>query len=58
MEQIKTILPNLYSRLENNENIFVAILTPFYGGQGTINVPSWNPEGTQFAYVVYSLEDL
>ena len=31
---------------------------PFYGGQGTINVPSWNPEGTQFAYVVYSLEDL
>jgi len=34
-------------------------LTPeFYGGQGTINVPSWNPEGTKFAYVVYSLVDL
>lgn len=30
----------------------------FYGGQGTINVPSWNPEGTQFAYVRYALEDL
>jgi Tol biopolymer transport system component len=28
---------------------------PFYGGQGTINVPSWNPEGTKFAYVQYEL---
>ena len=33
-------------------------LTPaFYGGQGTINVPSWNPEGTQFLYVAYALID-
>ena len=33
-------------------------LTPaFYGGQGTINVPSWNPEGTKFAYVLYALKD-
>jgi len=30
----------------------------FYGGQGTMNVPSWNPEGTQFAYVRYGLNDL
>jgi TolB protein len=30
----------------------------FYGGQGTINVPSWNPESTKFAYVTYELEDL
>jgi len=29
----------------------------FYGGQGTINVPSWNPEGTQFLYVTYALID-
>jgi len=37
----------------------VTDLTPvFYGGQGTINVPSWNPEGTQFVYVVYSLEEI
>ena len=28
---------------------------PFFGGQGTINVPSWNPEGTKFAYVKYEL---
>jgi len=32
-------------------------LTPaFYGGQGTINVNSWNPTGTKFAYVRYELE--
>lgn len=30
----------------------------FFGGQGTINVPSWNPESTKFAYVGYELEDL
>ncbi|MBN3581000.1 TolB family protein [Algoriphagus aestuarii] len=30
----------------------------FFGGQGTINVPSWNPEGTKFAYVSYRLKDL
>lgn len=30
----------------------------FYGGQGTINVPSWNPEGTKVAYVRYELKDL
>lgn len=29
----------------------------FYGGQGTINVPSWSPDGTRFAYVKYGLED-
>ncbi|MFD3408398.1 transporter [Aquirufa sp. HETE-83D] len=30
----------------------------FYGGQGTINVPSWSPDGQKFAYVRYALEDL
>ncbi|WP_026967158.1 TolB family protein [Algoriphagus terrigena] len=30
----------------------------FYGGQGTINVPSWNAESTKFSYVTYELEDL
>ncbi|MBI2690119.1 MAG: TolB family protein [Acidobacteria bacterium] len=29
------------------------ILTTFFGGQGTINVNSWSPDSSQFAYVVY-----
>jgi len=24
-----------------------------FGGQGTINVTSWSPDGTEFAYVAY-----
>lgn len=32
-------------------------LTPvFYGGQGTINVPSWNAEGTKIAFISYSVK--
>jgi len=27
-----------------------------FGGQGTINVPSWSPDSKHFAYVSYSLE--
>jgi Tol biopolymer transport system component len=29
------------------------ILASFFGGQGTINVPSWSPDSTQIAYVRY-----
>jgi TolB protein len=29
------------------------ILTEFYGGQGTMNVNSWSPDGRQFAFVVF-----
>jgi TolB protein len=32
------------------------ILTRLFGGQGTINVPSWSPDGTQFAFVSYRLK--
>jgi Tol biopolymer transport system component len=31
----------------------VQVLEEFYGGQGTINVNSWSPDSTQFAYVRY-----
>lgn len=45
-------------RLLNIETKKVSDLTSsFFGGQGTINVHSWNPEGTKFAYVSYSLID-
>ncbi|MEP3045593.1 MAG: hypothetical protein ABJL55_06695 [Roseibium sp.] len=29
------------------------VLCSLFGGQGTINVPSWNPDSKQFAYVRY-----
>jgi TolB protein len=28
-----------------------------YGGQGTINVPSWSPDGKQIAFVSYTFAD-
>ena len=32
-------------------------ITPiFTGGQGTINVSSWSPDGTKFAYISYSFQ--
>ena len=31
------------------------VLATFFGGQGTINVNSWSPDSTKFAYVVYDL---
>ena len=29
------------------------VLTRFVGGQGTINVPSWAPDGRSFAFMRY-----
>jgi len=28
----------------------------FYGGQGTINVPSWSPDGKKIAFVSYAVK--
>jgi TolB protein len=33
----------------------ITILAKLFGGQGTINVPSWSPDGTQLAFVSYQL---
>ena len=30
-------------------------LVRLFGGQGTINVPSWSPDSRQFAFVSYEL---
>ena len=30
-------------------------LTTLFGGQGTMNVPSWSPDSRQFAYVTYPM---
>jgi TolB protein len=31
------------------------VLTSLFGGQGTINVPSWSPDSKHFAFVSYRL---
>ena len=31
------------------------ILAELFGGQGTINVPSWSPDGKELAFVSYRL---
>lgn len=40
-------------RLFNLANGSVKTLCSFTGGQGTINVPSWSPDGKRFAFVTY-----
>jgi len=32
-----------------------SVLAKLFGGQGTINVPSWSPDGRQFAFVSYQV---
>lgn len=44
-------------RLMNLETKEITDLTPvFYGGQGTINVPSWSPDSKKIAFVSYSIK--
>lgn len=33
----------------------ITVLAKLFGGQGTINVPSWSPDGTKVAFVSYAL---
>jgi TolB protein len=33
----------------------IDVLGKFLGGQGTINVPSWSPDGRRIAFVTYQL---
>ena len=40
-------------RLMNIETRQIKTLCTFTGGQGTINVPSWSPDGKRFAFVSY-----
>jgi Tol biopolymer transport system component len=44
-------------RLMNLETKEIKDLTPvFFGGQGTINVPSWSPDSKKIAFVSYSVK--
>jgi Tol biopolymer transport system component len=42
-------------RVMNVENKDVGVLTKLFGGQGTINVPSWSPDSRRLAFVSYQL---
>ena len=41
-------------RLLNLANGGIRTLLPIFGGQGSINVPCWHPDGRRFAFVRYS----
>jgi Tol biopolymer transport system component len=42
-------------RVMTLEDRRVAVLTKLFGGQGTINVPSWSPDSLRLAFVSYQL---
>jgi TolB protein len=42
-------------RLMSLKDKKVTVLAKLFGGQGTINVPSWSPDGKQLAFVSYQL---
>ena len=46
-------MKNVALRLFNLNDQRVKTLCEFTGGQGTINVPSWSPDGKKFAFVSY-----
>jgi Tol biopolymer transport system component len=42
-------------RLMSLKDKKISVLAKLLGGQGTMNVPSWSPDGRQFAFVSYQL---
>jgi Tol biopolymer transport system component len=42
-------------RLMSMKDKKVTVAARLFGGQGTINVPSWSPDGKRFAFVSYAL---
>jgi Tol biopolymer transport system component len=40
-----------YLRLRATERGPARVIAYVYGGQGTINVPSWSPDGRRLAFV-------
>ena len=48
---------NVKLRLLDPKTKIIKDITPvFYGGQGTINVPSWSPDSRKIAFVSYSVK--
>jgi TolB protein len=46
---------NVMLRLMSLKDQKVTVLASLFGGQGTINVPSWSPDSKQVAFVSYEL---
>jgi TolB protein len=46
---------NVTLRLMNLEDKKITVLAQLFGGQGTINVPSWSPDSKSVAFVSYAL---
>jgi len=46
---------NVMLQLMNLENQKIAVLANLFGGQGTINVPSWSPDSKSLAFTSYAL---
>jgi TolB protein len=44
-------------RLMSREDGKISVLAKLFGGQGTINVPSWAPDSKRLAFVSYELKD-
>lgn len=42
-------------RIMNLETKQIRVLAKIFGGQGTINVPSWSPDSKKIAFVTYQL---
>ena len=45
-------------RLMNSDGTDLHTIVPLFGGQGTINVNSWSPDGRRFAYVRYEIRGI
>lgn len=48
-------LKDANSTAPNFKNAKITVLAKLFGGQGTINVPSWSPDSKQLAFVSYQL---
>jgi TolB protein len=45
--------PDVMLRVMNLSDKKITVLTKLFGGQGTINVPSWSPDNRRLAFVSY-----
>jgi len=46
---------NVMLRIMNRKDGKITVAAKLFGGQGTMNVPSWSPDGKKFAFVSYAL---